>query len=154
MKKTVLMLVLGICLICFAGCGSEAEFADQATEASENSQQSIIDEEPVEVEEELPDSLYFIKHLDPVKNNNGTYSFFGYFTGTTPSGSLNITGTNGGGISMGTTIPALRSFYVSNSGEYRTVAADVVFHFYEINGILFEFVYDTDGTLVELNQVE
>ena len=104
----------------------------------------------------LPDELFFMRNLDPKKNNDGTYSFRGSFTSydiakycTTPT--LYITAVNGRKFSTGDTSLYYQT-YINNSGEFSVVLSDIVDAPAQIRGIIFEFVYDSNGNFVTLRR--
>ena len=104
----------------------------------------------------LPDEFFFMRHLDPKKNNDGTYSFRGSFTSyqiapycTTPT--LYITAVNGREFSTGDTRLYYQR-YINNSGEYGVVISDIMNAPAQIRGIIFEFVYDSNGNFVTLRR--
>jgi len=153
MKKLTILMLTVVLLFSLVGC------IDNYDEYETNSFGSFEDEYGIEqnniVQEEkpeLPDSLYFMRNFDYIKNDDDTYSFVGYITGCemgTYGPTTYITTSNGEGYSTSRTGEFERT-YIGKNGEISSILNDMLFNFSNLQGIPFTFVYDADGALIDI----
>ncbi|MBQ3123957.1 MAG: hypothetical protein IJC09_00860 [Clostridia bacterium] len=154
MKKIINILMISAVLISATACSLGTEKSETYTKSEAVVATPITTPTPTP---KLPDELYFMTNLDPVKNSDGTYSFKGFFTGCKFSQysidpTLYIRTLNGKEFSTGETSMYYALYQNPRTGEYDSVLNGLMNNPSSITGILFEFVYDSDGNFVDLRQ--
>ena len=157
MKKVILNLVMVLLLISLVGCKQLSMENENPTETYESESSTIKKtEELVPEKVVLPDSLFFLTDLDPVKKNDGTYSFYGCITACkfsqySGAPTIYITAINGSDFSMGAS-QAFRRIYIGNDGNQSVLLNDIVYNLSNVKGIIFEFNYNADGELINITR--
>lgn len=155
MKKIINIVMAVVVLMCATACSSGTEKSEIITQ----SEAVIATPTPTP---KLPDELVFLKGLDPVKNDDGTYSFNGYFASCYEDHNqplysrdryVTIQAENGRRINsreMG--IMAYR-IYNPNTKDQGQIFSYLSSNPSSMNGLMFEFVYNEKGNFVKLKEV-
>ena len=148
MKKIINIIMISMVLMCATACSS-------GTEKSETDAQSEAVIATPTPKPELPEKLHFMNGLDPVKNDDGTYSFKGYFAGykyTAYSAypRIYVRTENGHRVDLQGEDLAYRGIHNPNVRELGRVIDFLQYNPSSMNGLLFEFFFDANGTLQRL----
>ena len=115
-----------------------------------------FEDKPVD-ESELPSELYFMNAMEPHKDGEGNYYFDGYIVRGSLSkyGSgmtVTIKGKNGRELSSGDQSISKHSFNSVNGCSYN-IGQCLLNNDYRVTEVLFRFIYNSDGDLVEMQQL-
>ena len=157
-KKIILILTLLSLTMVLSSCNGvlTTKNNDEYSYNDDYESKGNFEDKPVD-ESELPSELYFMNAMEPHKDEDGNYYFDGYIVRGSLSEydsgmTVTIKGKNGRELSSGDQSISKHSFNSVNGCSYN-IGESLLNNDYRVTEVLFRFIYNSDGDLVEMQQL-